>query len=403
MVRSEEAPAESGPAEPEGAPADSLTRGFLFADLRGYTEYVEGHGGEAAAQLLTRYRDLVREQVAWFRGAEIKTEGDSFYVVFPSVSAAVRAGLAIVADAGRESAAVPDHPIRVGVGVHAGETVETTEGYVGSPVNIAARLCARARAGEVLVSDTVRALTSTMVRATFAPRGRHHLKGIAEPIQIFAVSEAGGAVAVRAMPRLRKRWPVAAAALAMAVVLIGAAFTLGNRGQGSVASSATPGPSTGVASTPPTNDPSGYTSRERDLLALIPSDMAGDCRAAPGEADDTASATFRCDLPLGSGADTVWWDRFGSKGDTIVAFERIVRARQLPEVACGPDVAEGQSEWRLGSTFSGSRACWPAEDGAWVAWSYLDEQVLARAVRADSDWRGLDAWWNDVAPFVNTR
>src|SRR3712207_58371 len=128
--------------------ADSLTRGFLFADLRGYTEYVERHGGEAAARLLARYRELVRAQVARFRGAEIKTEGDSFYVVFPSVSAAVRAGLAILDDARAASAADPEQPIRVGIGVHAGETVETAEGYVGSPVNIAARLCSLARAGE---------------------------------------------------------------------------------------------------------------------------------------------------------------------------------------------------------------------------------------------------------------
>jgi class 3 adenylate cyclase len=382
---------------------DSLTRGFLFADLRGYTEYVERHGGEAASRLLDRYRELVRRQVAGFRGAEIKTEGDSFYVVFPSVSAAVRAGLAIIEDAAGANATAPDHPIRVGIGVHAGETVETAEGYVGSPVNIAARLCSHARAGELLVSDTVRALTSTVVRAGFTARGRQRFKGIAEPIQIFAVSGSASTVAHRARPRLTSRWPALAAVAAFAVITVAAAFAFGNRGQGSVAPSATPGPSTGVASTPPTSDPSGYTSRERDLLALIPTDMAGDCRAAPGEAADTASVTFRCDLPLGSGADTVWWDRFGSKGDTIVAFERIVRAHQLPEVACGSDIAEGQGEWRLGSTFSGSRACWSAEDGAWVAWSYLDEQVLARAVRADADSRRLDAWWNEVAPFVNTR
>ncbi len=76
-----------------------LTRGFLFADLRDYTAFAETHGDRAAADLLDRYRSLVREVVAASAGAEIRTEGDSFYVVFPSASTAVAAGLAIVAHA----------------------------------------------------------------------------------------------------------------------------------------------------------------------------------------------------------------------------------------------------------------------------------------------------------------
>jgi class 3 adenylate cyclase len=79
----------------------TVTRGFLFADLRGYTDFVERHGAAAAAALLTRYRELARAAIARFGGAEIKTEGDSFYVVFESVSSAVRCGLAINSGASR--------------------------------------------------------------------------------------------------------------------------------------------------------------------------------------------------------------------------------------------------------------------------------------------------------------
>src|SRR5262245_9473430 len=165
-------------------PGGSITRGFLFADLRGYTDFVEQRGAAAAAGLLTQYRALAREAIGRFGGAEIKTEGDSFYVVFDSVSSAVRCGLAIAADA-REA----DEDIRVGIGVHAGETVEADGGYVGSAVNIAARICGQAGAGEVLVSETVRALTSSLLPVTFKSRGRRQLKGIAEPIELFAVAE----------------------------------------------------------------------------------------------------------------------------------------------------------------------------------------------------------------------
>lgn len=388
----------------EGSDRDSLTRGFLFADLRGYTEYVERHGGEAAAQLLDRYRELVREQVARFRGAEIKTEGDSFYVVFPSVSGAVRAGLAIIEVATADSTTVPGHPIRVGIGVHAGETVETTEGYVGSAVNIAARLCSRARAGELLVSDTVRVLTATVVRAQFVSRGRQHLKGIAEPMQVFAVigsADAGTTpVARRPVPHLR---PVLAAVAAVAALALVAAFALGNRGQVPGSSSAAASSASAQASAPTPRPSSGLTGSERQLIELVPSDIAPHCRPASDEATNPSSATFRCDLPLGSGADTVWWDRFETKALTAFALDRIAASRDLPDTPCAADVHEGEGDWRLGSTFSGRRLCWIEDDQVWTAWTYLDEQVLARAVRADGDGRQLEGWWTEVAPFLNTR
>ncbi len=128
----------------------AITRGFLFADLRGYTAYVEAHGDAAASALLDVYRRLMRDTIARHDGAEIKTEGDSFYVVFSSASGAVRCGLDVVAAAAASGIADPDHPIRVGVGVHAGESVAGAEGYVGSAVNIASRVCAQAKPGEVL-------------------------------------------------------------------------------------------------------------------------------------------------------------------------------------------------------------------------------------------------------------
>ena len=209
-------------ADQPGAP----TRGFLFADLRGYTEFVESNGAAAAAELLERYRALVRGLTTEFDGAEIRTEGDSFYVVFESVSRAVRAGLGIVEAAATESAVHPDQPIRVGVGVHAGETVETADGYVGSPVNIAARLCALAGAGEVFVSDTVRSLTQTVLPVVFEPRGRKQLKGVVDPVTVYSVrpveeGEPGPWASSRA-PRRRGRRILLVAAVAASIFVVAA-------------------------------------------------------------------------------------------------------------------------------------------------------------------------------------
>lgn len=200
------------------------TRGFLFADLRGYTEFVEQNGAAAAAGLLERYRALVRGLIAQFDGAEIKTEGDSFYVVFDSVSSAVRCGLAITTAA----RAAADAPIRVGVGIHAGETVEADGGYVGSPVNIAARICAQAGPGEVLVSETVRALTATVLPVQFKSRGRRQLKGIAEQIELFAVVEAAaGATAWPSRGRRRLSRSARVSLAGGALIVLAAAAGLG--------------------------------------------------------------------------------------------------------------------------------------------------------------------------------
>jgi class 3 adenylate cyclase len=242
---------------------DPVVRGFLFADLRGYTAFVERVGDTAAAELLKRYRAIVRAVVAEQAGAEIRTEGDSFYVVFPSPSAAVRAGLGLVDRAAADAAAHPSDPIVVGVGVHAGESAETAEGYVGSAVNLAARICSLARPGEVLVSDTVRSLTRTSLPVAFASRGRPTLKGVAEPVELFAVVPASGVMPVaagrgRAVPTSARARAgligLGAGVVVLAVVGI-AALSGGPGGSGGAspspsgaAASGGPSPSTGAPS-----------------------------------------------------------------------------------------------------------------------------------------------------------
>jgi hypothetical protein len=107
--------------------------------------------------------------------------------------------LAIVAAAAEAS--TKDAPIRVGVGIHAGETVATTEGLVGGAVNIAARVCAKAQAGEVLVTDTVRALTRTYLPYRYTGLGTQQLKGIAGGIPLYRVE----AVPSSGRARLRRQ------------------------------------------------------------------------------------------------------------------------------------------------------------------------------------------------------
>lgn len=164
-------------------PGRPVPRTFLFSDLRSYTEYVERAGDAAASRLLRTYRELVRHAIAKEEGVEVKTEGDSFYVVFDSSVSAVRCALAIQRAAARQRR----EPLAIGIGIHAGEATPFDEQYVGSAVNIAARLASVAAPGEILISETVRGLIRTALRLPFEDRGVLTLKGIKEPIRVYAI------------------------------------------------------------------------------------------------------------------------------------------------------------------------------------------------------------------------
>jgi class 3 adenylate cyclase len=165
----------------------AVTRAFLFSDLRDYTSFVEAKGDAAAARLLRDYRTLVRREVARHDGAEVKTEGDSFYVVFESPSAALDCAVALLRAADVRSGRDPTAPLRIGVGLHAGETIAYDDQFVGSAVNIASRLAGKAGAGELLISDTLRGLVRTSRSLAMSDRGALDLKGVAEPIRAWTV------------------------------------------------------------------------------------------------------------------------------------------------------------------------------------------------------------------------
>src|SRR5437867_763098 len=173
-------------AEPKKRPV-TVTRAFLFSDLRGYTNFVEVHGDLAAADLLRDYRTLVRGAVARHAGGEVKTEGDSFYVVFTSALAALDCAVSILREAEARNRQDPDGPLHIGIGVHAGEVVPYDEQFVGSAVNIAARLASKAHAGEILVSDTLRGLVRAGQSRSLTDRGRLRLKGVGESVRAWHV------------------------------------------------------------------------------------------------------------------------------------------------------------------------------------------------------------------------
>lgn len=377
----------------------SRTNGFLFSDLRGYTHYVESHGDSAAVVLLEIYRALVRAVVAEFGGAEIKTEGDSFYVVFPSASTAVQCGLAILAAAAQKSR--DGVQIHVGIGVHAGETVQTVEGYVGSAVNVAARVCSQAHAGELLVTDTVRALTRTHIPVRFTDRRARRLKGIAEAVVMYRAEAVpvGGDAAVAQGRRGLIPLPVM---VLLAVLLVGGAAS-------GYLLLATQRPSSSASPTPSASEPVVNTfpnAEETDLLGQVPSEIRDACaRANEAEALIEAIASVRCDLGLAAEADTAWYDRFESLQGLANALSLVIDRERLQRGDCGPEVPRAQGNWQAGSTHSGRKLCYQADGSTWIVWSYDAERIVARAERSgdtQGDWLGLYDWWTQIRLFLRS-
>ena len=210
---------------------------FLFADIRDYTSFVEAHGDARALRLISDFRRMVRAQVALTGGGEVKTEGDSFYLVFDTAGQALRCGTAILHEAEKRS--TPDRPLRVGVGIHAGEPMPLDNQYVGSAVNLAARIGSAAQAGELLITDTVRGLMRTSGLPSMEEREGIQLKGIVDAPRIYALDwhrlefmSAGEDVPARSLlPTGRARILLAGVAALIAVgAIIGALALISSPG-----------------------------------------------------------------------------------------------------------------------------------------------------------------------------
>jgi WD40 repeat protein/DNA-binding SARP family transcriptional activator/class 3 adenylate cyclase/tRNA A-37 threonylcarbamoyl transferase component Bud32 len=162
-------------------------RTFLIADVRGYTVFTQERGDEAAARLATRFADLVREHIEARSGSVVELRGDEALAVFGSPREAIRAAIDLERRFLTETIASPDLPLPVGIGLDVGEAVAVDGGYRGGALNLAARLCAEARPGEILVSQNVAHLARTIDGLRYADRGQLHFKGLSDPVRVVAV------------------------------------------------------------------------------------------------------------------------------------------------------------------------------------------------------------------------
>lgn len=161
------------------ARSDRVLATVLFTDLVSSTTRAAQLGDRRWHELLEVQRAKVRLELVRFRGREIETAGDGFLVTFDAPSRAVRAACAI-------AAAVKPLGLEIRAGVHTGEIELSEDRIDGIAVHIAARVMALARPGEVLVSSTVKELT-TGSGIRLRGRGSRHLRGIPDRWSVFGV------------------------------------------------------------------------------------------------------------------------------------------------------------------------------------------------------------------------
>lgn len=167
-------------------PAGTLT--LLFSDIEGATLLLT-ELGTRYSEVLSLQRRILRRAFDRWGGQEVSSEGGRFFVVFPSATAALDAA----AEAQREIAAAswPTEGVRVRMGLHTGEPVRHEDGYVGTDVHRAARVAAVAHGGQVLLTAATQRLAGGRRDLGFVPLGRHRLKDVPGPEELFQLTAEG--------------------------------------------------------------------------------------------------------------------------------------------------------------------------------------------------------------------
>jgi predicted ATPase/class 3 adenylate cyclase len=154
-------------------PSGTVT--FLFTDVEGSTRLLHELGAEAYAGALAEHRRILRGAFDAHSGVEVDTQGDAFFVAFPTAPGALHAATDCLDG-------LADGPITVRIGVHTGTPLLTDEGYVGEDVHRAARIAASGHGGQVLVSTSTAALVDSDVLHDL---GEHRLKDLSAPERIY--------------------------------------------------------------------------------------------------------------------------------------------------------------------------------------------------------------------------
>jgi class 3 adenylate cyclase/tetratricopeptide (TPR) repeat protein len=159
----------------------------LFTDVEGSTDLRTGRGDEAAQEIIHTHFDLVRRQVEQHSGYEVKSLGDGFMVAFASARRAVACAIGIQRALEQHNRQHRDQQVQVRIGLNTGEAIQEEADLFGEAVNAAARIAAKARGGQILLSEAVRGVLGRAKDVELVDRGRFRLKGFPERWRLYEV------------------------------------------------------------------------------------------------------------------------------------------------------------------------------------------------------------------------
>jgi class 3 adenylate cyclase/YHS domain-containing protein len=157
---------------------------FLFADIAGFTALTEAYGDEEAVAVVDAFCAAVDVALP-AGGIRVKSIGDAVMLRVPDPGDAIHLGLRMTRDLLGENGM-----FGVRVGLHYGTAVEREGDYFGATVNLAARVASLAAGGEVLMTGQTAVLVPDLDGVVFESRGKHDLRNVAEPVEIFAALRA---------------------------------------------------------------------------------------------------------------------------------------------------------------------------------------------------------------------
>jgi class 3 adenylate cyclase len=163
-------------------PEAGAFRTILFTDMEGSTSLTERLGDAGAQELRRTHDSIVRDALKAQGGSETKHTGDGIMASFPSASRAIACAVSVQ----RAIAGQGETPLRVRIGLNAGEPVAEEDDLFGTAVNLAKRICDQAEPGQILVSDVVQQLAAGK-GFTFADKGEANLKGFEKPVRLHEV------------------------------------------------------------------------------------------------------------------------------------------------------------------------------------------------------------------------
>src|SRR2546423_2284579 len=180
--------------------ADS-THTFLFADLVGFTALAELEGDDRALEVALALQRRVRGLLEEHSAEQVKTIGDGLMLRCSEPRAAIMLALRLVDEIAGENGFPP-----VRVGIHTGPALSNDGDWYGRTVNVAARLCAVAPGGEVMVSETTRDEAGELARVDWGQRELHWLRKVSPPIGAYSAAPLEEP-AIQGRGRPRRRGP----------------------------------------------------------------------------------------------------------------------------------------------------------------------------------------------------